>query len=90
MDPRLRALCDLSVPESREYAGRHEYDGRLQDLSPAGVAAALARLGGEVLADAHDEAHLRAFEDGARVAHGELELHRRHPGLHVDYLDLAC
>ena len=90
MDPRLRALCDLSVPESREYAGRHEYDGRVQDLSPAGVAAALGRLGGEPLADAHDEAHLRAFEDGARVAYGELELHRRSPGLHVDNLDLAC
>jgi len=90
VDPRLRALCDLSVPESREYAGRHEYDGRLQDLSPSGVAAGLARLGGEPLDDPHDEAHLRAFEDGARVAYGELELHRRSPGLHVDVLDLAC
>ena len=38
MDARLRALADLSVPEVREYAGRHEYDGRLQDLSPGSVA----------------------------------------------------
>lgn len=96
VDPRLRALCDLSVPESREYAGRHEYDGRVQDLSPAGVAAALGRVGGEPLfgsrtaGDAHDEAHLRAFEQGAQVRFGELQLHRRLPGLHADNLDLAC
>ena len=51
VDPRLRALCDLTVPESREYAGRHEYDGRLQDLSPSGVAAALVtRIGNTLLA----------------------------------------
>ena len=93
VEPRLRALCDLSVAESREYAGRHEYDGRLQDLSPAGVTAALGRLGrqaGEALADGHDEAHLTAFEEGARVAYGELALHRALPGLHVANLDLAC
>ena len=47
MDSRLRALCDLSVAESREYAGRHEYDGRVQDLSPDGVRRGLAALGGD-------------------------------------------
>ena len=39
MDARVRALCDLLVPTVRESAGRHEYDGVVQDLSPAGVAA---------------------------------------------------
>jgi hypothetical protein len=37
LSPVLRAYCDLHVPEVREYCGRHEYDGKLQDLSPAGV-----------------------------------------------------
>src|SRR5436305_1818574 len=44
LSPRVRAVCDLDVAEAREYAGRHEYDGKTQDLSPAGVRAALARL----------------------------------------------
>jgi len=44
MDKRLRALCDLAVSAVRENAGLHEYDGRIQDLSPAGVRAGLARL----------------------------------------------
>ncbi len=90
MDPRLRALADLSVPAVREEAGRHEYDGVVQDLSPAGVRAGLDRLGGPALPDPHDEAHLAAFEGGARVAYGELELHRRNPLVHVANLDLAC
>jgi hypothetical protein len=34
---RLRAVCDLDVAEVREVAGRHEYDGIVQDLSPDGV-----------------------------------------------------
>ena len=46
MNQRLRALCDLSMSAVREYIGRHEYDGRVEDLSPEGVRAALARLGG--------------------------------------------
>ena len=55
LSPRVRAVCDLDVSEVREYAGRHEYDGKPQDLSPAGVRAGLARLaaaraGGERLA----------------------------------------
>lgn len=45
LDPRLRAVCDLIAPEVREYAGRHEYDGEVPDYSPAGVRAALGRLG---------------------------------------------
>jgi len=89
VEPRLRALADLSVPEVREYAGRHEYDGVLQDLSPAGVTAGLAALGGLPLDDDHDEAHLTAFEAGARVAYGELEQHRWNPALHLANLDLA-
>jgi hypothetical protein len=68
--PRLRAVCDLNVAEAREFAGRHEYDGAIQDLSPGGVRKALAALAeaagsGQVLEDPHDEAHLAAFEDQA-------------------------
>jgi hypothetical protein len=95
LSPRVRAVCDLDVSEIREYAGRHEYDGKPQDLSPAGVRAGLARLAaaradGERLADTHDEAHLSAAEVQKRVAYAELELHRRNPILHLGELDLAC
>ena len=94
LSPRLRAVCDLDIAEVREYSGRHEYDGVIQDLSPAGVRKGLARLAeaasaGEVLEDAHDEAHLAAFEDLTRVALGELELYRHNPLLHLGGLDLA-
>ncbi len=93
--PRLRAVCDLNVAEVREFSGRHEYDGTIQDLSPDGVRAGLARLAqvaesGDLLEDSHDEAHLGAFEDQARVWFGELELHRRNPLLHLFALDLAA
>src|SRR5690349_15672600 len=95
LSPRVRAVCDLDVSEVREYAGRHEYDGKPQDLSPAGVRAGLAGLaaardGGERLADAHDEAHLAAAEEYKRVTFAELELHRRNPLYHLGELDLAC
>lgn len=92
MDARLRALCDLMVPTARESVGRHEYDGVVQDLSPAGVRAALRRLGPDADAypDTHDEAHAAAAEESARVAYGELELHRGNPLYHVGNLDLAC
>ena len=33
LSARVRAVCDLDVSEVREYAGRHEYDGKPQDLS---------------------------------------------------------
>jgi hypothetical protein len=94
LSPRLRAICDLDVAEVREYSGRHEYDGRPQDLSPAGVRTGLARLAaargdGERLTDPHDEAHLSAAEDLRQVTLGELELHRRNPILHLAELDLA-
>jgi hypothetical protein len=98
---RLRALLDLNLADAREAAGRHEYDGQIQDLSPAGVSRALSLLGvGDsdqpgTAADsqslsAHDEAHIRAFEESSRVRFGELELHRRNPLLHAENLDLAC
>lgn len=90
MDPRLRAVLDLSVPDARESTGRHEYDGRIQDLSPEGVQAGLARLGGPTLDDLHDEAHLAAFETSVRVNLGTLQLHRRNPLIHLDNLELAC
>ena len=75
MNQRLRAICDLSMSAVREYVGRHEYDGRVEDLSPEGVRAALARVGGpEPEADPHDEAQLAAFERLVRLELGELEL----------------
>jgi Bacterial protein of unknown function (DUF885) len=90
MDGRLRALCDLAVSSVRENAGLHEYDGRIQDLSPAGVKAGLDRLGGDPLPDAYDEAHLATFEALARLELGELQIHRRNPLLHIAELDLSC
>lgn len=90
MNDRIRGWCDLNVPEAREYAGLHEYDGRVQDLSADGVRAGLAALGGEALDDPHDEAHLAAFETAARVWWGEFQAHRRNPLVHVSNLDLAC
>ncbi len=94
LHPRLRAVCDLSVARMREHSGRHEYDGKLQDLSRAGVRAGLAKLAeaaasGQPLDDAHDEAHLVAFERFTQVSLGDLELHRSNPYLHIANLDLA-
>src|SRR5580693_6231564 len=95
LEPRVRAVCDLNVADAREYGGRHEYDGVPQDLSRDGVAAGLARLAAArdsrpALGDAHDEAHLRAFEDLQRLVYADLELHRRNPIYHLGELDLAC
>jgi Bacterial protein of unknown function (DUF885) len=94
LSPRLRAVCDLNVAEVRE-GGRHEYDGRLQDLSAGGVRAGLARLAsaradGDRVGDPHDEAQLTAAEEHLRVTFADLELHRRNPILHLDELDLSC
>lgn len=94
LNMRVRAVCDLNVAEAREFGGRHEYDGVPQDLSPSGVAAGLAKLSAArsaepTLADAHDEAHLRAFEDLQRVVYGELEAHRSNPMYLLGELDLA-
>jgi hypothetical protein len=91
---RVRAVCDLDVAEMREYSGRHEYDGKPQDLSGAGVRAGLARLAqaqatGEPAADSYDEAQLVAAEDQKQVIFATLELHRRNPLLHLGELDLA-
>lgn len=90
MNSRLRALAALSVPEFREGAGMHEFDGQVQDLSLAGVAGALAELGeGPREPDDYDEACLAVFEDSARIVYGELQLHRSNPLLHAGNLDLA-
>ena len=98
MNRRLRAICDLSMSTVREYAGRHEYDGRVEDLSPEGVRSGLARLGGppgasapvDREAGAHDEAHLAAVERLVRLELGELELHRSNPLYHIGALDVSC
>jgi hypothetical protein len=90
VNQRLRALCDLAASAVREYVGRHEYDGRIEDLSPEGVRAGLARLGaGEPEPDPHDEAHLAAFERLARLELGELELHRSNPLYHIGAMDVS-
>ena len=86
---RLSAVHDLNVGAARAWAGLHEYDGVVQDLSPAGVSAGLDRLGGEPLADPHDEAHLLAAETGLRVTFGEVREHRWNPLLHLGNLDLS-
>ena len=49
----------------------------------------MARLGGPPLPDAHDDAHLSAFEDWARAYFIEAEEHRRNPLVHLGNLDLA-
>jgi hypothetical protein len=90
MNRRLRAICDLAMSSVREYTGRHEYDGRIEDLSPEGVRAGLARLGGPPEDDPHDEAHLAAFERLVRLELGELELHRSNPLYHIGALDVSC
>jgi hypothetical protein len=97
-DHRLRAVLDLSVSDARESAGRHEYDGQIQDLSPDGVTKALSRVGGtsdagdplHPVLDPQDEAHLAAFEESVRVRFGELQLHRRNPLIHAENRDLSC
>ena len=88
---RLRAIYDLGVPGAREYTGRHEYDGVVQDLSPSGVAAGLARLGeGPDPEDDYDAALLRAGEALLRHELGEQQEHRRNPLWHISNLDLSC
>ncbi len=82
------------MAEMREYSGRHEYDGKVQDLSPDGVRAGLATLSAAVtsgapLPDAHDESQLAAFIRRTEVEFGELELHRSNPLYHLGNLDLA-
>ncbi|MGQ4485705.1 DUF885 domain-containing protein [Streptomyces sp. 372A] len=90
-DARVRAAVELDHARAREYAGLHEYDGVLQDLSPAGVSAALARLGtGPLPADPFDAEVLAVHEDGLRARFGEALLHRRDPLLHLAAMDLAC
>lgn len=90
LDGRLRAVCDMDAAFLREYSGLHEeYDGRIIDLSPSGVRANLAHLGGVPLSDAHDEAQLAATENAMRVRFGLVEQHRRDPWVHLEALDLS-
>ncbi|MFE9206580.1 DUF885 family protein [Micromonospora sp. NPDC007230] len=88
--PRLRHVCDMDAAYLREYSGLHdEYDGRIVDLSPAGVTASLAALGGPELPDPHDEAQLAATENAMRARFGRLRQHRWDPWVHVEALDLS-
>jgi len=95
LTPRLRAVCDLDVATVREQAGRHEYDGQIQDLSPDGVRRGLAGLAAAGAAgapepDPHDEAHITAAARAIRVSLGDLKLHRSNPLVHLSAMDLAC
>ncbi len=91
---RVKAVWDLDMPEIREFAGVHDYDGEVMDLSPSGVTAALARLGqgsrDERLSDLHDESHLTAYEQGLATAFDVAETHRWNPLPHLANLDLSC
>ncbi|MET9378653.1 DUF885 family protein [Streptomyces sp. NPDC002992] len=91
---RLRAVTDLMAAVTRTDAGRHEYDGVVQDLSADGVRRGLAALGGPGGSAAddhdHDQRQLAAAEQAMRVRFGELELHRYDPAVHLDNLDVAC
>src|ERR1700760_3081577 len=90
-DPRVRAAIELDIAGAREYVGLHEYDGVVQDLSPAGVSAALGRVGtGPLPADPFDAAVLGVFEDGLRAGFVENQVHRRDPLVHVSAMDVAC
>lgn len=90
MNRRVLALLDLDPSSARDGAGLHRYDGVVADLSPAGVRSLLAELGrGAREDDPHDEAVLQAAEAGARLAYGELQLHRWNPILHLNSLDLS-
>jgi hypothetical protein len=90
-DARACAAVELDLASAREYVGLHEYDGVLQDLSPAGVAAAFAQVGaGPLPSDPFDAAVLTVYEDGLRAGFAETEVHRRDPLVHVSAMDLAC
>jgi hypothetical protein len=54
------------------------------------VSSQLQALGGERIPDAHDDAHLAAFEVGAQIQFGELEVHRTNPLVHLSNLELTC
>ncbi len=90
LDARLRAYAELEVTEARDGAGLRSLDGVVPDRSPTGVRAALDRLGGAARADAYDEAALSAVEDAARLAYGELAVHRINPAVHLDALDVSA
>ena len=80
------------LPTVRENAGLHVYDGLVQDLSPSGVRAGMARVGTgrpDGGPAGNDDAHLRAFEDLLRTSFLELEEHRANPYAHIDNLDLS-
>jgi hypothetical protein len=90
---RVRAVWDMDIVEIREFAGVHDYDGMVMDLSPSGVQAALSRLGpqadDEPVRDRHDESHLAAVEDGKRAV-AEADTYRWNPYVHLANLDLSC
>ncbi|HSP36221.1 MAG TPA: DUF885 family protein [Frankiaceae bacterium] len=94
LDRRLRSFCDLRVADVRESAGRHEYDGVVQDLSPAAVRAGvedldMAWFDDPPPKDAFDEKLLDHGATALRLVLGMLEDHRRNPVHHLANLDLA-
>jgi uncharacterized protein (DUF885 family) len=89
-DQRLRAAAEMNLPETREYVGWHELDGKVQDLSSDGVARSLDALGhGSLPEDPVDAAILLASERWCRHQFTVQEAHRRNPNLHIANLDVA-
>jgi hypothetical protein len=88
MQERLAAVCRPFMQSVREEGGRHEFDGEISDLSPSGVRSMVEQIGSGELDDA-DLAHVKAFEDLARVWFGDLEVHRWNPDLHMRNLNLV-
>ena len=70
MNQRLRALCDLAASGVREYVSRHEYDGRIEDLSPDDLPA-LIEADRQKTEEEHQKGRERA--DFARDARAGLE-----------------
>ena len=59
-------------------------------VSARGSRGSTAARSGDRLDDPHDEAHLAAFEEYARVSLGQLEVYRSNPMPHLSGLDLSC
>lgn len=94
LGPRLRSLCDLRIAEVREHAGRHEYDGVVQDLSPAAVQAGIEALDFAWMDepppdDPFDERLENHAGSAMRLVFHDLADHRRNPVYHLGNLDLA-
>lgn len=80
----------MDLLSARNDLGLHEYDGMVQDLSPSGVRASLARVGqGDAPQDSYDQALVNVHERRLRSWYGEQEVHRWNAQLHLQAIDLS-